>query len=428
MPTLVSVFGIEPHRIGGTETFARELSQQLGELGWKSVLCFLSEPTDSVRRFLNLPNTSIEVYATSQDGVWKTGRNLATIMRRHRPEIFHLHFTGFLNFYSWQARLQSVKKVFFTDHHSRPFGSSQGRSPLWKRGAARFINQPLDKVVCVSKFGYECMTSTQLLPRRRFEMIYNGVDLTRVNTDPRSAADFRRRYSIPADRPIVTQVSWMIPEKGIADLLAAARLVLEQNRDVQFVLVGDGAHREQYMNEAVAMGIADRITWTGMIGDPFGEGVFAAADVVCQFSRWEEVFGWMIAEAMAHGKPVIASRAGGIPELITDGVSGHLVDRGDTLAMSHRILELLSNPDLRAQMGCAGREAVSEKFDLRKNVAQLIETYDIGKPHKMPDREHRSELNGVANPTVREEPALDPTIPSGRASDTTNTDPIRKTA
>lgn len=409
MPTLVSVFGVEPHRIGGTETFARELSKQLGELGWKSVLCFLSEPTDSVRRFLDLPNTSIEVYATSQDGVWKTGKNLAAIMRRHRPEILHLHFTGFLNFYSWQARFQSVKKVFFTDHHSRPFGSAQGRSPLWKRGAARFINQPLDKVVCVSKFGYECMTSTELLPRRRFEMIYNGVDLSRVTNGDQAALDFRRRYSIPEDRPIVTQVSWMIPEKGIADFLTAARLVLAQNRNVQFVLVGDGANREQYMNESVAMGIADRLTWTGMVEDPFGEGVFAAADVVCQFSRWEEVFGWMIAEAMAHCKPVVATSVGGIPELITEGVSGYLVNRGDAQAMSDRVLKLLGDPEMRARMGRAGREAVSARFDLRKNVTQLINSYGI--------------KQSVMSATVREDSLSQVALPNAGVPD-----PIRKTA
>jgi glycosyltransferase involved in cell wall biosynthesis len=377
MPTLVSVFGVEPRRIGGTETFARELSVQLGERGWKSVLCFLSAPTEEVRRFLDLPNTSLGIYASAKDGSLKTGRSLAGITRGHRPDILHLHYTGFLNFYSWIARLQSVKQVFFTDHHSRSAGYVPGRAPLWKRSAARFINGPLTRVISVSNYGYECMTAFDLLPRSRFEMIYNGVDLTRVKTDPQRAADFRRRYSIPAERAIVTQVSWIIPEKGITDFLETARLVTQQNRNVQFVLVGDGAYREQYMKDAAAMGIEDRVTWTGMVEDPFGEGVFAAADVVCQFSRWEEVFGWMIAEAMAHGKPVVATRVGGIPELITDGVTGHLVDRGDTKAMSASILKLLADPALRARMGQAGRDTVSDKFDLRKNVAQLISSYGI---------------------------------------------------
>jgi glycosyltransferase involved in cell wall biosynthesis len=98
---------------------------------------------------------------------------------------------------------------------------------------------------------------------------------------------------------------------------------------------------------------------------------------VCQFSRWEEVFGWMIAEAMAHGKPVVATRVGGIPELVTDGVNGYLVARGDSEAMSDRILKMLSDPKMRGQMGASGREVVAGKFDLRKNVAQLIESYGI---------------------------------------------------
>jgi glycosyltransferase involved in cell wall biosynthesis len=377
MPTLVSVFGVEPRRIGGTETFARELSLQLCARGWQSTLYFLSEPTEEVRRFLDLPNTSLSVYASATDSSLKVGRKLAGIAREHRPEILHLHYMGFLNFYSWIARLQSVKKVFFTDHHSRQAGYVPGRAPLWKRGAARFINGPLTRVISVSNYGYDRMTAFDLLPQSRFEMIYNGVDLTRVKDDPQLALDFRRRYSIPAERAIVTQVSWVIPEKGITDFLETARLVTRQNRNVQFVLVGEGAYREQYMKDAAAMGIEDRVTWTGMVKDPFGEGVFAAADVICQFSRWEEVFGWMIAEGMAHGKPVVATRVGGIPELITDGVTGYLVERADTEAMCKRLRILLADPLLRARMGEAGRETVSEKFDLRKNVAQLIRSYGI---------------------------------------------------
>src|ERR1044072_9283087 len=183
MPTLVSIFGVEPRRIGGTETFARELSLQLGELGWQSALYFLSEPTEEVRRFLALPNISLGVYANAKDSGLKISRKLAGITRGHRPEILHFHYTGFLNPYSWIARLQSVKRVFFTDHHSRSAGYVPGRAPLWQRGAARFINGPLTRVISVSKYGYECMTAFDLLPRSRFEMIYNGVDLSRLNTD-----------------------------------------------------------------------------------------------------------------------------------------------------------------------------------------------------------------------------------------------------
>jgi len=114
-----------------------------------------------------------------------------------------------------------------------------------------------------------------------------------------------------------------------------------------------------------------------MMDDPFGEGVFHAADVVCQFSQWEEVFGWMIAEAMAHAKPVVATGVGGIPELIVDGVSGYLVARGRTDLMSERVLDLLKDDQARTRMGQIASEIVQTKFDLQKNVMQLVQSYGI---------------------------------------------------
>src|ERR1051326_2281466 len=92
MPTLVSIFEVEPIRIGGTEMFARELSYQLAERGWKSVLCFQTEPIEEVKRFLDLPNVSIEIYAGPSDSTFKAGKGIARIIRDHRPEILHLHY------------------------------------------------------------------------------------------------------------------------------------------------------------------------------------------------------------------------------------------------------------------------------------------------------------------------------------------------
>jgi L-malate glycosyltransferase len=376
MPTLVSIFEVEPLRIGGTEMFARELSYQLAERGWNSVLCFQSEPIGEVRRFLDLPNVSIDVYAGPADSTSKAAKGIARMIRKYRPEILHLHYFSFINPYSWIARLQSVKQIFFTDHHSRPSGYIATRAPLWKRSLGRVVNQPLTKVICVSNYSHLCM-SFGVLPRDRFQMIYNGIDLSRVKSDPQRAIDFRRRYSIPLDRSIVTQVSWVIPEKGIIDFLEVARLVCQRNRNVQFVIVGEGDYRQEYMRRAVEMGIEDHVTWTGMVEDPFREGVFEAADVVCQFSRWEEVFGWMIAEAMAHGKPVVGTRVGGIPEVIQDHESGYLVERGDIETMAKRVLTLLNDASLRERMGNKGKNIVREKFDLRSNVAKLIASYGL---------------------------------------------------
>jgi len=377
MPAVVSVFGVDPLRIGGTETFARELSVQLAASGRQSVLCFLSKPTAQVESFLQLPNVSLEVLADSAEFSFTAARNLSRILKRYQPEVLHLHFTGFLGVYPWVARLCSVKKVFFTDHTSRPSGYTVRRAPAWKRLLVRLINRPLTKVICVSKYGQRCITGLDLLPRERYELVYNGVDLTRVAPDPQLAAEFRLRYAIPADRIVVLQVSWIIPEKGIPELLQVAREVLSKTDKVQFVLVGEGAYREQYMNDATALGLGDHITWTGMIEDPFGEGVYDAADIVCQLSNWEEVFGWMIAEAMAYQKPIIATRVGGIPELVSDGESGYLVERGDIAATAEKLLLLARQPELREQMGAAGCQRTQEKFALQRNVTQLINSYDL---------------------------------------------------
>jgi glycosyltransferase involved in cell wall biosynthesis len=140
-------------------------------------------------------------------------------------------------------------------------------------------------------------------------------------------------------------------------------------------LVGEGADREQFTKEAEALGIADHITFTGLIQDPFGEGVFESADIVCQLSEWEELFGWMIAEAMAYGKPIVATNVGGIPELVHDGVTGFLVPRGDAASAAAKLAALAADPQLRRKLGDAGRKLVEENFNLQRNVSQLVELY-----------------------------------------------------
>ncbi len=377
MNTVVSVFGVEPRRIGGNESFARELSRQLAEHGWHSVLCFLTPPPPDVLSYLKLPNVSIEILEESWRPAPKAAKDLGRILRRYRPAILHLHFIGFIGFLPWVGRLFSARRIFFTDQGSRPADYVARRAPLWKRILVRMINWPLTKVICVSDFNKRCMTTPGVLPEDRFERIYNSVDFSRVEKSKARALDFRERYQIPLNRKIVTQVSWIIPEKGIPDLLEATRLVLKEEHDVQLVLVGDGAYRDEYAKVAVEIGIQDHLTWTGLVQDPFAEGVYDAADIVCQVSRWQEAFGWVIAEAMAYEKPIIGTMVGGIPEIIENEKSGFLVEPINPSQIAENLLRLLREEPLRKQMGEAGCERVKAKFDLRKNVARVLELYGV---------------------------------------------------
>jgi len=330
-----------------------------------------------VRHYLDLPNVSIEVIRNAVEPNPQAFRDLSRILWRYRPRIFHMQLVGFLGFYPWLARLISAKKIFFTDQGSHPSDYVPHRAAIWKRVAVRMINFPLSKVICVSNYNYNCFTTRDVLPAERFEVIYNSADFSRLGQGQERRSRFRAKYGIPEDRAVIVQVSWIIPEKGITDLLEAMRLVLKKNQNAHLVLAGEGSYRTEYMAMAKDLGLSDHVTWTGLVTDPFSEGVYDAADVVCQVSRWQEAFGQTIAEAMACSKPVIGTRVGGIPELIQDGESGYLVNARDIEAVAEKILLLLNSRELRDRMGERCYSVAKARFDLTKNVKRVLELYGI---------------------------------------------------
>jgi glycosyltransferase involved in cell wall biosynthesis len=369
---VLSVFGVLPQRIGGLEVFVRELSQQLGEHGCDSIVCYETLPEAEVRRFLDLPNVTLD----AAPDVWKfdaaRARQMAALLKRHRPDILHLYFTGFLSPYPWIARMHGVSHVYFTDQGSHPEGYVATRRAWWKRASAKALNAPLDSVICISDYNVACMIERGMIDPARVRRIYNSIDPDAPHGD---GAAFRRKHGIPADALVAAQASWMIPEKGIGDLIEAARIVCAQEPRAHFLMAGEGEYRKEFMESARDM--PGRFTWTGLVQNPTAEGLYTAADAVCQVSRWEEAFGWVIAEAMSARRPVVATRVGGVPELVEDGVTGFVVERRDPAAIADRLLRLFADPELRRQMGEAGRRAAERKFDLRRNVAELIRVYGL---------------------------------------------------
>ncbi len=378
MGTVLSILGLWPRYIGGSEIYLKELARQLDHYSWRSVVCFDQEPTPEVRQFLASHNTTIEVLQNASTPNVVSLKAFIRIVRHYRPDIMHLHLVGFLGLYPWLARLLSTRRVFFTDHGSRPENYVPARAPFWKRQVVRLINRPITKVISVSEYNRASMLTMGLLPAARFTRIYNAVDFSRIGKNGERGREFRRKHRIPEDRTLVLQVSWIIPAKGIGDLLEAARLVVDQNQKVHFVLVGEGEDRSSYTKQAEKMGLGDNITWTGLVDDPFREGVYEAADIICQASRWQEAFGQVIAEAMACGKPVIATRVGGIPEVVQDGSTGFLIDKGDPRALANRILQLAQDHDLCLRMGQAGNAFARQHFELQEMVKQVINLYGVG--------------------------------------------------
>jgi glycosyltransferase involved in cell wall biosynthesis len=374
-PAVLSVISVSPKRIGGAEAYARELSLQLDQRGFDSVLCFERLPAGRVLEYLTLPNVRFDVLDDRSSMHWRGSIPFARLLLRYRPRIVHLSFTHALSIYPWIAKALCGSRVFFTDQGSRSTGYVIRRAPLAKRLIARAINLPVSRTIAISNYTYQCISELGFVPATRIRRIYNALDLDRAARGAGLGAAFRKEHGIPLDRTLALQVSALIPEKGIEDLLAAAKLVVIADPSIHFAILGEGSQGSELKRLARKLGIAEHVTWTGLIHDPLGSGAFDAADIVCQMSRWEEAFGWVIAEAMAAEKPVVGTRVGAIPELIDHGCTGYVVPRGDTVEMARHILELAGNLELRRSFGRMATKVAQEKFDVHMTVSELLDLY-----------------------------------------------------
>jgi L-malate glycosyltransferase len=205
------------------------------------------------------------------------------------------------------------------------------------------------------------------VPARKIHTIPNGVDLDAFS---------HRRESAPRESPAggrarIITVANLRPEKGHDTLLAAAARVLEVRPDAEWSIVGDGPLRPALEREAAARGLAGRVHFLGERRDV--AALLAASDLFVLPSRWEASPNALI-EAMAAGLPVVATRVGGIPELVDDGTTGVLVGVDDAAAMSGEILALLQRPDRAAALGRAAGASVA-RFSFDRMVARFAHLY-----------------------------------------------------
>jgi glycosyltransferase involved in cell wall biosynthesis len=375
-PKLLFVVGLSPQHVGGMLVLAREICRRLEERGWSTVVAWEGPMSPAAEAYFSgIEHLEFEVLPRQEGFRREHVRNLRRILARHRPEQMVYAFNGILRLFPWIARLAGVRRIIYYDHSSRGVGFTPRRWSLPKRLIGRFLCRPIWKVISVSRYTARCLEIFGIYPADRIAVVYNSVDTHGAAQGDGGA--FREKLGIPQGRFLVVQASWLVPEKGIDILLEAAALVLAVEPNVHFAVIGSGRCQAEYEALAGKLGIGDHVTFTRTVLPPTEEGVFAAADVCCQFSQWEEAFGVVIAEAMIAGRPMVASRVGGIPEIVVEGETGFLVDRRQPAEAAQRILELLRDPALRARMGEAGRRRALQLFDLERNVRQLIEEWGI---------------------------------------------------
>jgi len=350
------------------------MSAQLSAAGWNSALCFTAEPSPTVAEYLRLPNVSLHVLGNLEFNNTQVIAPFVRLIRKVRPSVLHLQFTPDLSLFPLLAKTCGVRRALFTSQTSRATPHAVPFSGI-RRHVARMLMRPVDNVIAISDFVRQWYSEWGVIDASRVRRVYNAIDISRCS--PAGAATaFRNRFQIPHGRPVISQVATISREKGVHDLLGAARLVLEKT-NAQFVFAGDGPALPECRRLAAELGIDQNVTWAGLIEDPVAEGVYAATAVSCLCSRWQEAFGWVLAEAMNEAVPIVGTRTGAIPEIVEHDITGLLAPPGDVPALASNILDLLSNAEKRHGLGLAGQRKARQQYDIRRTVAEIIGLYGI---------------------------------------------------
>jgi glycosyltransferase involved in cell wall biosynthesis len=203
------------------------------------------------------------------------------------------------------------------------------------------------------------------LQPERVEVVYKGIDPAPYLAGEDAGRALLAELGIPAGAPVVGFVGQVIQRKGIPDLLQAIPRVLERVPDTRFVMAGEGKLADVVAGTARDAGFADRVIMAGYRDDV--PALMHALDVLVLPSIVEG-FGYVLVEAMAAGKPVVASRASSIPEIVRDGETGLLVDTHAPEMLAGALIEMLEDPGRARAMGQRGRAVMLETFTLERMI------------------------------------------------------------
>ena len=235
-----------------------------------------------------------------------------------------------------------------------------------------------DAIVAVSRFTREALETTMGVPREKIALISNGVDLQRFVARPRRQ-DLMARYGLVGRRVLLT-VGRLYARKGMDRVIESLPSVLRVLPDVRYLLVGDGTYRADLEQLAIARGVRDAVVFAGAVPDAELIDHYALADAFIMANREmpdgdTEGFGLVFLEANACGIPVIAGKAGGSVDTVTDGVNGLVVDGDQTAQISAAILRLFQDDALRERLVQTGN-AVAARASWDSRVDQFLALCD----------------------------------------------------
>jgi glycosyltransferase involved in cell wall biosynthesis len=289
---------------------------------------------------------------------------LARVLKRLSPDILHAHDAHAtamaslaLSLGGSTAKTPALVASRRVDFHLR--GNSFSR---WK-------HRQVDCFIAASEAIRKMLVSDGVPPERTVT-VHEGIDIEHVLAAP--AVNVHETLFLPHRAPLVGNVAALVPHKGQRHLIDAAHLVVQEIPDARFVILGEGELREHLERHVRDHHLEKHVLLPGfrtdVLGCMKGFDLFAMSSVT-------EGLGTSILDAMACSRAVVATRAGGIPEIVQDGLTGVLVEPRDHKAMAREIVRLLRDEALRARMGEAGRTRVGEWFSVERMVAETAAVY-----------------------------------------------------
>jgi len=291
---------------------------------------------------------------------------MAEVAAYEKLDILHVHYAipHAISAYLAKQILHSKLKVVTTLHGTdiTLVGRDESYLPITKFGI-----EVSDGVTAVSQW-LKDETAANFNTTKQIEVIPNFVDPNRFHRD---SSSFCSSYGARGEK-LLCHVSNFRPVKRVMDVLSVFERVAEQVPS-RLIMIGDGPDRSRAEAYSRAHHLRNRVLFLGNV--PNLEEVVGGTDLFLLPSEAES-FGMAALEAMASEVPVIATRSGGLPEVVTEGETGYLLPVGDVEGMAARAIEILGNEDFRRTMGRRAREVAIERFDEEKIVPMYREMYE----------------------------------------------------
>jgi glycosyltransferase involved in cell wall biosynthesis len=314
------------------------------------------------------------------------GWRLARVIKRLRPDVIHAHDPHGVAMASLALSLGSSKKSGAakggggTAEPARaPVLVASRRVDFHLKGNSfsRWKYRQVDCFIAASEAIRRMLVADGVDPGRT-ATVHEGIDVEHVAAAP--PVNVHEAFWLPHQAPVVGNVAALVPHKGQRHLVEAAHLVVREVPDARFVILGEGELREPLERQVRDYHLEKHVLLPGfrldVLGCIKGFDVFAMSSVT-------EGLGTSLLDAMACSRAIVATRAGGIPEIVQDGETGVLVAPRDHAAMAQAIVRLLKDAALRQRLGEAGFARVQERFTVERMVAETAALYAraVGRGH-----------------------------------------------